>query len=381
MRDRVYSDELLIEDTHDWYAQDDDGNVWYMGEEVDNYEYDDEGNLVSVDHDGAWEAGLDVAGAGSNAIPGHLMLASPQVGTSYRQEYYDGEAEDMGLVVATGVDVELEDGTAYPGCLQVLDWNPLEPDALEYKLFAPGVGLIQEANLVEAELSEKKGTFEPGPASIPDFGAATFSNPSLVDNPYLSFLAGNSWTYEVETDEGLERIDVDVLAGTRTVMGIECAVVQDRVVLDGVLIEDTHDWYAQDDDGNVWYMGEDVDNYEYDDEGNLLEVNHDGAWEAGLDPAGTGSVALPGYNMLAAPVAGQGYHQEYYEDEATDMGFVVATDVTVELEDGTVFEGCVQILDWNPLEPDGLEYKYFAPGVGLVLEEVLHDDERVELRI
>ncbi len=97
------STACLIEDTHDWFAQDDDGNVWYMGEEVTNYEYDDDDNLIGTDNDGAWEAGVD------DALPGIVMWADPEAGVSYYQEYYEDEAEDMGMVVAIGVRVELEE--------------------------------------------------------------------------------------------------------------------------------------------------------------------------------------------------------------------------------------------------------------------------------
>jgi 1,4-dihydroxy-2-naphthoyl-CoA synthase len=136
---------------------------------------------------------------------------------------------------------------------------------------------------------------------------------------------------------------------------------------------DTHDWFAQDDDGNVWYMGEDVINYEYDDDDNLIGTNNDGAWEAGVDDA------LPGIIMWADLEERFSYYQEYWEDEAEDMGMIVATGVEVELENGTIYENCLQILDWNPLAPETLEYKYYAPDVGLVKEEVVGGDETAEL--
>ena len=148
--------------------------------------------------------------------------------------------------------------------------------------------------------------------------------------------------------------------------------------LDEVLIEDTHDWYAQDDDGNVWYMGEEVDNYNYDDEGGLIDITNEGAWEAGLDVVGLGTIAKPGYVMKASPTPGDIYHQEYYEGEAEDMAEVIALDVSVTLSDGTAYS-CLQARDFTPLEPEVNEYKYYAPGVGVVLEEVVGEDERVEL--
>jgi len=367
VRDRVYLGELLMEDTHDWYAQDDDGNVWYMGESVINYAYDDDDNLLGTNDDGAWEADVD------GAQPGILMKAVLVVGDAYRQEYYQGEAEDKGKIVAMGVQVELDDGTTYDNCLKTLEWSALAPDDREYKFYAPDVGLIKEAVVDVDEKSELKGIFLTGIDRVPDFEAASFSNPTTIDNTYLPLIPGTTLNYESETEDGLETILTEVLNTTRVVDGVECVVFRDRVYLDGVLMEDTQDWFAQDDDGNVWYMGEDVTNYEYDDDDNLIGTNNDGAWEAGVDDA------MPGIFMWASPEEGVSYYQEYYEDEAEDMGLVVAVGVSVELEDSTIYEDCVQILDWNPLNPFALEYKYYAPGVGLVKEEVVGGDQTAEL--
>lgn len=368
VRDRVFVDELLIEDTHDWFAQDDDGNVWYMGEEVINYEYDDDENVISTDNEGAWEAGVDGAEAGI------IMKATLIVGDSYQQEYYEGEAEDMAAIEATGVQVELEDGSIYDNCLQTLEWDPLEPGDQEYKYYAPDVGLIKEEAVGGDETAELKGIFLTGDDRVPDFGAAVFTNPTVIDNTYLPLIPGTTMTYEVETEDGVETITTEVLSTTRVVGSVECVVFRDQVFLDGLLIEDTNDWFAQDDEGNVWYMGEEVTNYEYDDDGNLIGTDSDGAWEAGVDGA------LPGIIMWTIPEENYSYYQEYYEDEAEDMGMIVAMGVEVELEDGTTYEDCLQILDWNPLEPETLEYKYFAPDLGLIKEEVVGGDEIIELQ-
>ena len=124
----------------------------------------------------------------------------------------------------------------------------------------------------------------------------------------------------------------EVLNVPKMVNAVLCVVFRDQVFLDGLLIEDTQDWFAQDDDGNVWYMGEDVINYEYDEDDNLIETNHEGAWEAGVDDA------LPGITMWADPQEKTSYYQEYYAGEAEDMGLVVAVDVEVELENGNRYE-------------------------------------------
>mgnify|MGYP007073225855 FL=1 len=134
----------------------------------------------------------------------------------------------------------------------------------------------------------------------PQFGVQLFGVRSFeVTNPYFPLVPGTTHTFTVETDEGVETIVVEVLDRTRFVAGIECAIVRDRVYLDGLLIEDTFDWYAQDLQGNVWYMGEDVTDFEYDEDGNVIGMTHPGAWEAGEDVAGTGSLAEPGILMKA----------------------------------------------------------------------------------
>ncbi|MFY9345862.1 MAG: hypothetical protein WAT39_25445, partial [Planctomycetota bacterium] len=377
VRDRVFRDGLLVEDTRDWYAQDDAGNVWYMGEAVDNHEYDEQGNLVAITHEGSWEAGLDIAGIGVPAAPGWQLPAAPVAGQQYHQEWYPGEATDIALVVATGVEVTLPDGRAFADCVQTLDWNPLDPDGVEYKFYAPGHGLVLEQGLHDGESVAQAGEFVQGADAVPDFAAATFANPTLIDHPFVPLPAGATWHYEQATDEGLETIDVEVLSGTRVVAGVVCVVVRDVVRLDGLTIEDTRDWYAQDDAGNVWYMGEEVDNYHYVN-GVLTGITHEGSWQAGLDVAQVGQIARPGFLMPAVPVAGTSYYQEYYRTAAEDLAFVVATGVTVEV-DGELVSGCVQTLDWNPLAPAAVEHKFYAPGIGLVLERHLGAEAATEL--
>jgi hypothetical protein len=141
LRDRVWLNGELIEDTVDWHAQDREGNVWYFGEYTKEYE---NGKVVSTK--GSFEAGE------KGALPGIIMPADPKVGDSYRQEYYEGEAEDMAEVIS--LDGEgLNDAVSTPygsfseDVLVTKDWNPLEPDILEHKYYAPGIGLIGETKV------------------------------------------------------------------------------------------------------------------------------------------------------------------------------------------------------------------------------------------
>ena len=141
---------------------------------------------------------------------------------------------------------------------------------------------------------------------------------AAIDHPYLPLRPARPWVYEGDGDEGEpERVEVVVTSERREVMGVSTVVVRDTVTIDGELVEDTFDWFAQDRDGNVWYFGEDVKDYE---DGKLVSTA--GSWEAGVDGA------LPGIVMPAEPAVGDAYRQEYLAGEAEDMAEVLATDET-----------------------------------------------------
>ena len=180
---------------------------------------------------------------------------------------------------------------------------------------------------------------------------------AVVDNPYLPLEPGTKWVYEGEDDGEAERDVVEVLEETREIEGITATVVHDSVYVEGKLAEDTFDWYAQDKDGNVWYLGEDTHEYE-----GGKAVNDNGSWEHGKDGA------LGGIVMLADPKVGDAYRQEYYEGEAEDMGEVLKTGTTVDIDLGS-YDDVVVTEDWNPLDPEVIEQKSYAPGIGVIREE------------
>jgi hypothetical protein len=192
---------------------------------------------------------------------------------------------------------------------------------------------------------------------------------AVVDNPYYPLTPGTRYVYEGETEEGQERIEIEVLSETKEVMGVETTIVRDTAYLNGEVIEDTFDWFAQDRAGNVWYFGEDTKEYEAGE-----VVSAAGSWEAGVDGA------LPGIVMYANPAEhiGEMYRQEYYEGEAEDMGQLVSATERVTIPFGS-FENVVQTLDTTPLEPDVREHKFYAPGVGLIQEVNLENGETVVL--
>jgi hypothetical protein len=143
-------------------------------------------------------------------------------------------------------------------------------------------------------------------------------------------------------------------------------VVRDTASLEGQVIEDTHDWFAQDAEGNVWYLGEDTCEFE---DGTC--TNHVGSWEWGK--AG----ALPGIVMPAEPrVDGEPYYQEYLVGEAEDFGEVLEVGVSVTVPAGT-FTDCVKTHDSSTVERSLDEYKYYCPDVGMVLTEEPNTDEKL----
>ena len=228
------------------------------------------------------------------------------------------------------------------------------------------VALLALAGAACDDDADDEPVIDPGDGGnyAPSIDAANFVD--RIDNPFLPLIPGSRWVYE--TDDGVERIEVVVLAETREILGITATIVRDTVFEDGELIEDTFDWYAQDADGNVWYLGEDSKEFE-DGEA----VSEAGSWEAGVDGA------QPGIIMHADPRVGVGYRQEYYLGEAEDLAEVLHLDGAETVPHGSFAELLV-IEEWNPLEPDVIEQKYYARGIGVVLElQTAGGSERVEL--
>ena len=191
--------------------------------------------------------------------------------------------------------------------------------------------------------------------------AAAFAGPgdftTRIDNPYFPLRPGTRQVYRETDAEGHEmRVVVRVTRRTKRVAsGIVGRVVRDTVTEDGELVEDTFDWYAQDREGNVWYLGERTTEYE-----NGKPVSTDGSFEDGVDGARRGIV------MLARPRIGREYAQERAPGVAEDRARVLSRDEQVEVPAGH-FRHVLMTRDWNPLEPKVNEYKFYARGVGVVL--------------
>lgn len=215
--------------------------------------------------------------------------------------------------------------------------------------------LLASLLLLAACGGEAAPVIDPGDGGNYAFALTPADFVSGIDNPYLPLAVGSRWVFEGDG----ERTEIEVLAETRVVMGITATVVRDTVSENGELIEDTYDWFAQDTEGNVWYLGE--ESVEYRDG---EPVSTAGSWEAGVDGA------LPGIVMLAEPVVGQAYRQEYYLGEAEDMARVDRIEAAVAVPFGD-YTGVIVITEWTPLSPDTVEEKYYAAGVGMIQEAAI----------
>jgi hypothetical protein len=195
-----------------------------------------------------------------------------------------------------------------------------------------------------------------GPGTNPPFDPANFGG--AVTNPFFTLAPGTINYYEGQSEGAAQTDSAEVLSETKTILGVTATVVHDRVYTGGSLSEDTFDWYAQDNTGNVWYLGEDTKELD-----NGQVVSTEGSWEAGVDGAEAGII------MWADPSAhiGEEYRQEFAQGVAEDLGKVVAVNQTVNVSFGS-FTGCVKTEDRSALEPGILENKFYCPEVGLTSE-------------
>jgi hypothetical protein len=178
---------------------------------------------------------------------------------------------------------------------------------------------------------------------------------SAVDNPYFPLVPGQKYRYANPLSD--ETVLIAVTMRGRLVMGVRTTVVVETVKDRGETLKVSESWYAQDREGNVWCFGEKSEEYE-----NGLPVSTSGSWEAGV------SGAVPGIVMKARPVPGATYFLEVAPGVAEAMARVESVTWSEVTPKGT-FSGVVKTREWSPLEGGGVEFKYYAPGVGLILEE------------
>ena len=194
----------------------------------------------------------------------------------------------------------------------------------------------------------------PVTATAPD---ATNFDGHVVDNSWFPLIPGMTWEYRGVKDGEPSREIMVATSKTKTIQGVPCTVVNDKLYLSGKLEERTLDYYAQDKDGNVWYFGEDTAELKPNGEVKSTE----GTWLAGRD----GAVA--GIFMPADPQVGQSFRQEYYKGQAEDHFRILSLNEQVTTP-GATSDQAMLTMEWTPLEPNVIDHKYYVQGIGTVLE-------------
>jgi len=191
------------------------------------------------------------------------------------------------------------------------------------------------------------------------FNKSNFHDPLKIDNKYFPLKPGTIMIYNGTDEDGKSMSDIfTVTNDTKEIQGIITRVVNDSAFVEGDLVEPTADWFAQDDNGNVWYMGEfttDLTN---------KKNPHEGSWEAGVKGARAGII------MLAEPKVGDTYEQEFAKGEAEDKGTVLSLNENVSVPYGS-FSNVLKTKDFSNLEPDIVENKYYAQNTGEIKELIV----------
>lgn len=190
---------------------------------------------------------------------------------------------------------------------------------------------------------------------------------TTITNRYAQVSPGTVLVREKQTPNGVERIETSMSNDVTVIGGVACRTVREHELLGGVVAEDTYNWVAQNQNGALWYFGELAMKFE----DGVLD-NLDGSWRYGVEGV------HPGVLAPAAPMSGEVYRQELWLGRAEDIARVVRLDETVVVPAG-VFEHCLVIEEWDPLEPFEYLLSFIAPNVGLVLEIDEGTGERSEL--
>ena len=227
------------------------------------------------------------------------------------------------------------------------------------------------ADLADA-LDTCQGGFEVRQASCQKLGPGRYDpviDPknftTTIDNPYFPFTPGTTFTYL--SRNGRIRDVFAVTHDTRVINRVTCVQVHDSVYTNDELTEDTLDFFAQDREGNVWYFGENTAEFE-----NGLLATIEGSFLSGVNHDKAGII------MKAHPAPGDFYRQEFSLGNAEDFAENLNLNSRVVVPYGR-FNNCLKSQETTPLEPDALEDKYYAPGVGNVLTVDRVTGERDEL--
>jgi hypothetical protein len=183
---------------------------------------------------------------------------------------------------------------------------------------------------------------------------------STGKNTYFILEPGYELVLEGVEGEDTARVIITVLDETKVVGDVETRVVEEKEIVNGQVVEISRNFYAICTRTNsVFYFGEEVDIYE----GGKV-VSHGGKWRADSEGSSPGLV-MPGTILLGAR-----YYQEMAPGTAMDRAEMLGNTEIVETPAGS-FDDCLKVEETTPLEPDDRDYKYYAPGIGLIMDEDL----------
>jgi hypothetical protein len=183
---------------------------------------------------------------------------------------------------------------------------------------------------------------------------ADFTNPTKITNPYLPLKPGTTLVYTGSFSGEPSATIFNITHDTKNILGVTTVVIDDTVIVKGVIEEHAIDWFAQDKLGNVWYFGEYVTHYQ-----NGVPVNHDGSWKAGVNGA------LPGIVMEAHPNVGDFYCQENAPGIAQDQAQVLSLHKSICTSASCPSDNVLQTEETSPLDTT-IEDKFYASGVGQI---------------
>ncbi len=181
----------------------------------------------------------------------------------------------------------------------------------------------------------------------------------VIDKPYYPLPVGRTLVYEGIKD-GQTQIDtVTVTNQKKVIEGITATVVSDIATHNGTVLEKTFDWFAQDKQGNVWYLGEDTTAFLPNG-----KIDTSGSWEAGVHDA------EPGIVMEAHPQIPDAYRREFLAGQAEDTAWVVELGGTVTVPYGKL-RNTLATLEATRIDPGLYDQKIYAPGIGMAVEQAL----------
>jgi hypothetical protein len=227
--------------------------------------------------------------------------------------------------------------------------------------------ITEDGKLVETKHDdEANAAVQNAPAGKLVFSKMKFSHPRDITNPLLPLAYLKQDILEGTEDGAKVRVERTLMPHERktfTIDGqkVEALAMEDREFHNGALEEVTLDYFAQDDEGNVYYLGEDVNEYT---DGKIS--GHDGAWLLGKD------TLTPGVIIPAHPKAGDKFQSEAVNKEITENDEIVSVSETVSVPAGT-FENCVKVKE--TLSDGSVEFKFYSSGIGVVREVPSVGDE------